>query len=76
MAKGHWQVLKTTTPGQPGEFGRIEAVSRDKLDPAVAELALAGTRPIGNGLYGVDIKETPRGPVIIEINDNPNIDEG
>ena len=32
---------------------------------------------IGNGLYGVDIKETDDGRILlIEINDNPNIDAG
>ena len=31
---------------------------------------------MGDGLYGVDMKETPRGPMVIEVNDNPNIDGG
>ena len=34
------------------------------------------TRLIGDGLYGVDIKQTERGPVVIEINDNPSIEYG
>ena len=31
---------------------------------------------IGDGLYGVDIKETDQGCLVIEVNDNPNIDAG
>jgi glutathione synthase/RimK-type ligase-like ATP-grasp enzyme len=31
---------------------------------------------IGDGLYGVDLKQTPKGPVVIEVNDNPSIDSG
>jgi gamma-glutamyl:cysteine ligase YbdK (ATP-grasp superfamily) len=42
----------------------------------VVELALRAAGLIGRGLYGVDIKEGPAGPVVIEINDNPNLDVG
>ena len=31
---------------------------------------------IGNGLYGVDVKQNDEGVYVIEINDNPNIDAG
>jgi glutathione synthase/RimK-type ligase-like ATP-grasp enzyme len=31
---------------------------------------------VGNGLYGVDLKELDSGVYVIEINDNPNIDAG
>ena len=34
------------------------------------------TRLIGNGLYGVDVKEYNGTAMVIEINDNPNIDAG
>jgi len=30
---------------------------------------------IGNGLYGVDLKEVNGKPVVIEVNDNPSIDD-
>jgi gamma-glutamyl:cysteine ligase YbdK (ATP-grasp superfamily) len=42
----------------------------------VVRAALRAAALIGDGLYGVDIKETPAGPVVIEINDNPNLDVG
>ena len=38
--------------------------------------ARALSRCIGDGLYGVDIKETEEGIFVIEVNDNPNLDHG
>ncbi|MCJ7469684.1 RimK family alpha-L-glutamate ligase, partial [Candidatus Bathyarchaeota archaeon] len=40
------------------------------------ELALKACKVIGNGLYGVDIKESIEGYVIVEVNDNPSIYAG
>ena len=42
----------------------------------MVDLALRAAGLIGDGLYGVDIKQTDRGPVVIEINDNPNLEVG
>ena len=35
-----------------------------------------GVHDIGNGLYGVDLKELKGRCSIIEVNDNPSIDSG
>jgi len=40
------------------------------------EQAVRAANLIGNSLYGVDMKMTDKGPVVIEVNDNPNIDQG
>ena len=40
------------------------------------DAALKAANLIGDGLYGVDIKETDKGVLVIEVNDNPNIDSG
>lgn len=74
MARGHWQI-RSEVKGRE-RYGRVEAVPRDEVPRAVADLALRAAAPIGDGLYGVDLKETPAGPVVIEINDNPNLDVG
>lgn len=74
MARGHWQI-RTEEKGTE-RYGRVEAVAREAAPKAVVELALRAAGLIGRGLYGVDIKETPAGPVVIEINDNPNLDVG
>jgi glutathione synthase/RimK-type ligase-like ATP-grasp enzyme len=42
----------------------------------VVEVALKATKLIGNGLYGVDVKEVDGKAYVIEVNDNPNIDAG
>ena len=74
MARGHWQI-RTEVKGTE-RYGRVEAVRREHAPADVVGVALRAAALIGDGLYGVDIKETPRGPVVIEINDNPNIDVG
>ena len=38
--------------------------------------ALKAANLIGDGLYGVDVKESNKKFSIIEVNDNPNIDAG
>jgi len=74
MARGHWQIRSDTDGNE--DYGRVEAVPRDAAPRAVVDLAVRAASLIGNGLYGVDIKETPSGPVVIEVNDNPNLDTG
>ncbi len=75
MARGHWQIRAETAGGKE-RYGRVQAVPRDQAPADVVETALRAARLIGDGLYGVDLKETPDGPVVIEINDNPNLDVG
>src|SRR5690606_26198748 len=62
--------------GQGVSFGPVEAVPRAEAPRAVVEMARRAALLIGRGLYGVDLKEGPGGPLVIEINDNPNIDRG
>lgn len=74
MAPGHWQIALRSARGT--RYGRVEAVPVEECPAAVRELALGGAALIGDGLYGVDVKETAEGPVLIEINDNPNLEAG
>lgn len=74
MARGHWQIRSASKGTE--RYGRVEAVPRDEAPRAVVDCALRAAALIGDGLYGVDLKETPKGPVVIEINDNPNLDVG
>jgi len=39
-------------------------------------VALKAANLIGNGLYGVDVKQSGDRFYVIEVNDNPNIDAG
>ncbi|HSK17573.1 MAG TPA: glutamate-cysteine ligase family protein [Longimicrobiales bacterium] len=72
MARDHWQIR--TEEGGVERYGKVEAVARDEAPAAIVDVALRAARLIGRGIYGVDLKETANGPVVIEVNDNPNLD--
>ncbi len=74
MVHGHWQIR--AVKGASVRFGRVEAVPRDQVPKTVRKLATSAAALVSDGLLGLDIKETAQGPVVVEINDNPNIDVG
>ncbi|HEY0810747.1 MAG TPA: RimK family protein, partial [Longimicrobiales bacterium] len=74
MARGHWQIRSVEKGTE--RYGKVEAVRRDQAPPEIVEIALRAAAMIGDGFYGVDIKETAHGPVVIEVNDNANLDIG
>lgn len=75
MSKKHWQIVKHGSGG-----GFSEGASRTfpvaEAPEAVVQTALRAANLVGDGLYGVDLKQTAKGVFVIEINDNPNIDMG
>ncbi|MEZ5954777.1 MAG: RimK family protein [Hyphomonas sp.] len=73
MARGHWQIVKHGPGGKTTEGGFTTFAVQD-APPEVVDAAVRAASLIGAGLYGVDLKETDKGVVIIEINDNPSID--
>ncbi len=75
MAKNHWQIIKHGPDGKYDE-GRFKTFPLDQCPAGVVDLGLRAARPIGQGLYGVDIKETPDGLYVMEVNDNPNLEHG
>jgi glutathione synthase/RimK-type ligase-like ATP-grasp enzyme len=75
MSRQHWQIVKHDASGH-AEEGAFKTWRIRDVPRKVVDAALAATRLIGDGLYGVDIKETPQGVYVIEINDNPNLDAG
>ena len=74
MARGHWQIYDHSK-GKT-RSGGFSTHAPEDVPPAVIKAALKATRLIGNGLYGVDLKQVGDRVVVIEINDNPNIDAG
>lgn len=75
MAKKHWQIVNHKANGKAQEGGFKTFTLKDA--PAhVVETAVRAARCIGDGLYGVDLKETKDGIFVIEVNDNPNLDHG
>ncbi len=73
MTKGHWQIYEHGDEGQ-AESGGFETLSVEDAPKKVVKTALRAARLIGDGLYGVDLKQTPKGVFVIEVNDNPSID--
>ncbi|MFP4540344.1 MAG: RimK family protein, partial [Opitutales bacterium] len=76
MASGHWQIYNWAAQGKDAQLGDSETMHVEFAPPAVVETALKAARLIGDGLYGVDLKQRGNEVFIIEVNDNPNIDEG
>jgi glutathione synthase/RimK-type ligase-like ATP-grasp enzyme len=75
MAKKHWQIVKHGPNGSLLE-GAHNTIALAEAPPAVVDIGLRAAQLIGDGLYGVDIKETPDGIFVVEVNDNPNIEHG
>ena len=75
MAKGHWQIYDWHGAQEQKE-GDHETLPIHAAPEAILKIALKSTRLIGDGLYGVDIKSHGDKHYVIEVNDNPNIDNG
>jgi glutathione synthase/RimK-type ligase-like ATP-grasp enzyme len=77
MAENHWQIVnwQELDQGHPNE-GLFETISVEAAPKKLLELALKATSLIGNGLYGVDIKHRKDKFYVIEVNDNPSLDDG
>ena len=56
--------------------GRVQTFNFEEVPETVMNTALKAANLIGDGLYGVDIKEIGGKSYVIEINDNPNLDSG
>lgn len=76
MADGHWQIYNWAGKTEDEQVGNFDCLMIEETPPAVISVATKVSRLIGNGLYGLDIKEVNGQVYVIEINDNPNIDFG
>jgi len=75
MARGHWQIVKHRPDGSAREGG-FRTFDLDKAPAQLVDIAVRAVGPIGEGFYGVDIKETDHGFIVMEVNDNPNLEHG
>jgi glutathione synthase/RimK-type ligase-like ATP-grasp enzyme len=75
MARKHWQIVKHGPAGTLVE-GDAKTMAVADAPAQVVDTAMAAANLIGDGLYGVDLKQNERGVFVIEINDNPSIDSG
>ena len=75
MSKDHWQIYNHSRKDDDSE-GEFDTMHVDQAPAIVIETALQAANLIGDGLYGVDLKQKGDKCYVIEINDNPNIDAG
>ena len=75
MARNHWQIINWRA-NEGNRQGNSEALEIDKVPKRLLSIAVKASSLIGNGLYGVDIKEVNGKYYVIEVNDNPSIDSG
>lgn len=75
MARKHWQIYERSNTGKTYS-GKHLTLPVSMVPKKVVRTALRAANLMGNGLYGVDIKETENHCYVIEINDNPSIDSG
>jgi glutathione synthase/RimK-type ligase-like ATP-grasp enzyme len=75
MARRHWQIVRRDANGATVE-GTADSLAVEDAPQDVVQIALKAANLIGNGLYGVDLKQVDGKIYVIEINDNPSIDAG
>jgi glutathione synthase/RimK-type ligase-like ATP-grasp enzyme len=75
MAHKHWQILKRTSRGRL-MAGRVEPIAVSRAPRELVRLAVAAASAVGDGLYGVDLKQRGDEFYLIEVNDNPSIEAG
>jgi glutathione synthase/RimK-type ligase-like ATP-grasp enzyme len=76
MAEQHWQILRHAPDGKLLDEGGYDTLPIEEVPAVVVATALKAANLIGDGLYGVDLKQVGKRVYVIEINDNPSIDAG
>lgn len=74
MVDNHWQIYQYG--GKTTESGDFDTLPTFETPKKVLDIAMKATRLIGNGFYGVDIKQSGDRVVVIEVNDNPSVEYG
>lgn len=75
MARGHWQIQKALGATKRA-YGKVEPIALERAPAGVVALGVRAASLVGDGLYGVDLKEIDGRFMVIEVNDNPSIEAG
>lgn len=75
MARSHWQIYKHAHNGRVID-GKSDTLAIEDAPSKLVKFAVRAASLIGDGFYGLDIKEYEGKYYLIEINDNPSIDAG
>jgi glutathione synthase/RimK-type ligase-like ATP-grasp enzyme len=76
MARRHWQIIRRDETGGSAAEGACETLTVGEAPKDVVQTALKAANLIGDGFYGVDLKQIGNQCYVIEVNDNPSIDAG
>ncbi|MDR6301140.1 RimK family protein [Mesonia maritima] len=76
MAKDHWQIYNWDAKDKDDQDGNADCMAIEDVPKPILDAAIKSTKIMGQGLFGIDIKEINGQALVIEINDNPNIDFG
>lgn len=72
MAKNHWQIYDHGND-RIGSGG-YETLPTYEVPKVVLDAALKAAKIIGDGLYGIDLKQQGNKVYVIEVNDNPSLE--
>ncbi len=76
MAREHWQVYRHDKDGTTRDEGGHNTISVGEAPDEVVRTAVKAANLIGDGFYGVDLKQVDSKCYVMEVNDNPNVDSG
>ena len=76
MATNHWQIMNWQSKKRKDREGSVTAWPLEEVPSYIVEAAVKAAKAMGDGLYGVDLKEHDEKAYVIEVNDNPSIDHG
>lgn len=74
IPKKRWKIMTYTDAGR-AIYGEVKGIPISEADPELINVAVQAAAAIGTGLYGVDLKQTDDGYLVIEVNDNPTINQ-
>lgn len=74
MAKNHWQIYNHGS--QRNFSGGFDTLPTFEVPTRVLNAAMKAAAVVGDGLYGIDIKEVDGRALVLEVNDNPSIEHG
>jgi glutathione synthase/RimK-type ligase-like ATP-grasp enzyme len=74
MAKDHWQIYEHGADGT--RTGGFDALPTFEVPRPVLQAAMKAAAAVGEGFYGIDLKQSGNAAYVIEVNDNPSIEQG
>lgn len=72
MPRGGWRIYDYDVSGKK-TWGDVKAIKVENAPSKLKKIAVNAAKSVGNGLYGVDVKEVNGEYYVIEVNDNPTI---